>query len=46
MQTLKEGVRNKIIEVSDYNPSAKKTYKKDEKVSFGFKEDSIHIIHK
>lgn len=34
------------MEISDYNPSAKKVYKKDEEIHFGFLEDSIHVLHK
>ncbi len=37
---------NKEIEVSDYNPSSKRVYGEGENITFGFLEDSIHILHK
>jgi iron(III) transport system ATP-binding protein len=37
---------NKEIEVSDYNPSSKRVYKEGEEITFGFQEESIHILHK
>lgn len=32
------------LEVSDYNPSAKKVYAENGEISFGFKEKSLHIL--
>ncbi|MGD1816804.1 MAG: ABC transporter ATP-binding protein [Pleomorphochaeta sp.] len=37
---------NQELEVSDYNPSSKRTYKEGEEITFGILEDSIHILHR
>lgn len=38
--------QGKELEVSDYNPSSKITYKEKESISFGFVEKSLHLIVK